>query len=270
MVKTRKQNPSVFIKNARICIKLAERDVRQPYYKHLLGPLWIYLYPLFMAAFYFLVFTFLMGSRPALAGATSHHAGLVVFSSLVFWLYISDATSRSISAYSSHSGLVRQLHFPYLTIPLSQPLAAIPAFLPGLLLVEIFAFKEFGLANLSFLPSHLLCIALAVLMALSASALLASMSVVLPDTREIVGFIQSIMPYLLPIFYSYSALPVPLKLALSINPLAALMDVIRDSYTLGSLPLQQTAYIVVATAFILVIGLRLHARIKDPLPDLVQ
>lgn len=260
-----------FRKNVNICLRIAERDVELPYSNHLLGRFWVYFYPLLMATFYFFVFTFLIGRRlqPGGSDESAGSASLTVFVSLIFWLYLSDTITRSISAYPAHSGLVKQLHFPFLTIPLSQPLASIPAFIPGFILSEILAFKVLGLVNIRSIPIHLLCVIITIFFALCLSPLLASVAIIIPDVREITSFIQALMPYLLPIFFSYSKLPQPLSQILSLNPLASLVLIVQEAFLHGRVNMYLLLSVIAFMVVTLLVSLKVHERVKDPLPDFV-
>ncbi|MEY9488259.1 teichoic acid transport system permease protein [Streptomyces calvus] len=207
-----------------------------------LGQLWQVATPLLNAAVYFFIFGLLLGARRGIP-----HDVYVPF--LVTGVFVFTFTQSSVlagvRAISGNLGLVRALHFPRASLPISFALQQLQQLLFSMLVlvVVVMAFGSFpALSWLLVVPALLLQFVFNTGLAL----IFARMGAKTPDLAQLMPFVLRTWMYASGVMFSIPAMladkDVPTWLAdvLQWNPAAVYMDLVRfamiDGYGSSYLP----------------------------------
>ncbi len=205
-----------------------------------LGQVWQLMTPLLNAAVYYAIFGVLMNAKH---GVPDYVPFLIT--GIFVWTFTSQTLTAGTRAISGNLGLVRALHFPRASLPISLALQQLQQFLLSLaaLVVILLGFGEFPA------PSWLLAIPALFLQTLfntGAALALARLAARLPDVSQLMPFVLRTWMYTSGAMWSIQNLasdgrfPAGVVLALQCNPAAVYIDLMRfaliESYTSAQLP----------------------------------
>ncbi|MEU7294212.1 ABC transporter permease [Streptomyces exfoliatus] len=205
-----------------------------------LGQVWQLMTPLLNAAVYYAIFGVLMNAKH---GVPDYVPFLIT--GIFVWTFTSQTLTAGTRAISGNLGLVRALHFPRASLPISLALQQLQQFLLSLaaLVVILLGFGEFPA------PSWLLAIPALFLQTLfntGAALALARLAARLPDVSQLMPFVLRAWMYASGAMWSIQNLasdgrfPAGVVLALQCNPAAVYIDLMRfaliESYTSAQLP----------------------------------
>ncbi len=182
---------------------LVARDLKVRYKGSVLGFCWSLLNPLLLVAVFTLVFKYVLRiEAPATpAGRASFPA--FVLTGLLPWNYLVNCMSAGSVSITSAGGLIRKVHFPRETLPLSVVLAHGVSFLLELTVVFVFL----GVSGLQFWTTLYLLPLLIVIFAVFALGLalfLAAVNVYFRDTQQLLAILTLVWFYATPIIYPLS------------------------------------------------------------------
>lgn len=205
-----------------------------------LGQVWQLMNPLLNAAVYFFIFGVLMNTR-------SHVEDFVPFlvTGVFIWTFTSSSIAVGTRAISGNIGLVRALHFPRASLPVSLALQQLQqlAFSLGALIVILFCFGvRPGWSWLLAAPA----LFLQSLFNAGVSLVMARLAARTPDIAQVMPFVLRTWMYVSGVMWSIdkvladNRVPHVVGLALEYNPAALYIDLVRfafiDSFTADRLP----------------------------------
>jgi lipopolysaccharide transport system permease protein len=242
---------------------LAARDIRVRYKQTVLGAGWALLRPLLAM----LVFTLVFGR---LAKMPSDGAPYPVFvlAALLPWTFFSTAATGAAESLLVSQALVSKIYFPRLVIPISRLGVALLDLGIGLVFLGVTA-VVYGYRptwSLSLLPA-----ALVLLLAgtLAVGTLLASLSVVYRDVRQLVPYAMQLGLYATPVVYPVSLFPERWRWALYLNPIAGPVEAFRSIFLGRAMDWHGLAVSAAVSAVLLVGALAHFARVDRRLADIV-
>jgi lipopolysaccharide transport system permease protein len=217
----------VLVRQRPVITTFVQREIRTRYGTSALGLGWPLIRPLTLLALYTFVFSYVMKQRFGDSARPSDFA-LTLFCGLVPWLAFADGLSRATSAITDQASLVKRIRFPSEILPIHQVLVALAIESLGLIILLGW------LIVIGRAPGWpLLTLALIVIPQFLFTAgigwILSSLSVVLPDTRQAVGFGLMFWMYATPIFYPLKMVPERLQWLFWLNPMAYVVDAYRGA-----------------------------------------
>lgn len=245
-----------------LLVAMAWREVADRYAGQALGIGWAVATPLLTMATYVFAFAFIFKGR---LGPQDSGAGYIayVLCGLACWMAISEALTRSATAITGNSSLVKQIVFPNEILPLKVVLATLPSFLIGLIVTAIAS----GIAG-SLPVSALVLLPIAVffyiLLLAGFGFIVASLGVFVRDIRDIVAFFTSIGMFLHPILYAPASTPHWLEPIFMMSPFSHMIWCFRDALVGGSTDQHLYSWVVYPAVSILVfvIGWRLFRMMR--------
>jgi lipopolysaccharide transport system permease protein len=221
------------VKNRRLLLEMAKRDISDRYSGQVLGKLWAVAHPVMTIAVFIFIFAvvFRMKVDGGLDVPGDHT--LYMVSGIVPWLIIADVLGRSSANISSQASLVKQVVFPVEILPVKMVLATLPTFLIGFAGLTIYGLMV-GRAG----PSLLLYPLAAVpfyLFLLGASFAISAVGVFLRDIKEIVQMYTLIGIYVAPIFYFMDWVPERLRFLVYLNPVTIFVEIFHDAAYYGGI-----------------------------------
>jgi ABC-type polysaccharide/polyol phosphate export permease len=196
-----------------------------------LGSSWWLLEPLLLMFVYVFVVEILRGDNPVPYGA------LFIYSTVLPYRWFSMALGRSTTVLIGSAGLMKQVPFPKLALPLATVLANTIHFLFGcvILFVMMLIYRVEITAQILWFPA-IVCIQL--LLTLGISLFLAAGTVFVRDIQGVVPFVLRLLLFVSPIFYDISEVPEAWRTPyLFVNPLAALLGSYKNILLYGAAPL---------------------------------
>lgn len=248
---------------------LTAREIAARYKGSMLGVLWAVLLPLLMLGTYTLVFSVVFGARwPSLGGSKGEFA-LVLFAGLLVFNLFAECINRAPTLVLQNASYVKKVVFPLEVLPVVTLAAAL--FNAGLsyLVWQVFAFFVFGTPPWTVLLLPLLLLPVC-LLTLGLSWMAAALGVYMRDLAQLTTVLTGALMFLSPIFYPTSALPASYQPLLALNPLAGVIEAVRNALLWGKLPDIWT-YIVqlLGSAVIAWAGLGFFQRMRKGFADVL-
>jgi len=230
-----------------LLLLLGFRELKLRYRQTVLGTAWVILQPLLGAAVIALVFGRLAGLK---GGGAPYF--LLAFTGLVGWSIFSVILTRATTCLVNQPQLITKVSFPRLVVPLSTAIAPIVDFVVSLLALLPLLFLNGLRPTLAmfFIPLWLVGL---LGLSLGLGFFLSSLAVTYRDVQHLLPFALQILLFLSPVAYPMEAVPERVRAMYRLNPLAVMVDGLRDS-TLGRRTeadaLVMLAFFVSATLFV--------------------
>jgi len=226
---------------------LVQNDLRNRYRRSVLGLGWSLLQPIAMTVVLCTVFA-------GVFGVTLSEYAPYLLSGLTFWGFISTAAIGGCQCFFQGESYIRQHRAPFAIYPLRTTLGAGYHFLVGMgvVLVAVSVFSGFDnpLVLLSLVPSLVLLFAFAWSLAVCTGTI----NVLFHDTQHLLEIVLQILFYMTPIMYKPEILiNRNLGWAVQFNPLAVLLDLIRQPLLCGTLPPPGTVWTSVMIVAVMVV-----------------
>jgi len=209
---------------------LVWRDVKVRYKQTTLGITWALIQPLFGM----IVLAFVFG-RVAKLPSEGIPYPLFAFAGILPWTFFSNAVTNGSMSVVTSGNLLTKVYFPRILVPVAAVMTAlVDFFLAAVMLIPL-------LFHYHFLPAaHLvygfpLAMAICVAFALGLSIVLSALIVRYRDLRHAVPFVMQIWMFATPIVYSLSVVPLKYRWAMTVNPMAPVIEAFRRSMFGGAI-----------------------------------
>lgn len=214
---------------------LVKREVLGRYRGSVLGILWSFFNPVLMLIVYTFVFSVVFNARWGSGNNSKTEFAIVLFAGLLVFNLFAECISRAPGLILANVNYVKKVIFPLEILPWVSLGSALFHMLISFCVWLLFYLVLFGMphATLIFFPLMLLPL---ILLIMGVSWLLASLGVYLRDVGQIVGIVITVLMFLSPIFYPVSALPEQYQTWLQLNPLACVIEQVRDVLIWGETP----------------------------------
>lgn len=215
---------------AELLMNLTRREVKGRYSQSLFGAGWAIAQPLATMAVFTLVFARL-GQMPS--GGAPYP--LFAYAALVPWFFFSNSVMSGTMSLVTYRNIVTKTYFPREIVPLAQvgsrlvDLAASSA----LFIVLMFYYRA-GIGPWALMVPVFL--ALLVLFTLGLTLITSSINVFYRDVSPVVQIGLQLWLYLTPVAYPLSAVPERYRLFFLMNPLAGVVEGLRQVLVFGRAP----------------------------------
>ena len=216
-----------FWRNRGLIWALTKREVLGRYRGSVMGILWSFFNPLLMLGVYTFVFSTVFKARWAGGSDSKTEFALLLFAGMLVFGIFSECVTRAPGLVLANPNYVKKVVFPLEILPIVSIGAALFHLLVSLLVWVFFYFVAFGVpkAGILLLPIALFPF---VIFVLGLSWLLASLGVYLRDIGQVITVLVPAIMFLSPIFYPVSALPEGYQNVVSLSPITAAVDQVRD------------------------------------------
>ena len=222
--------------NASLILHMTRRQLALRYKGSILGWFWSLAQPLMMLLVYTFVFGIIFkarwGSMPE-SGTGSFAAAM--FCGMATFNLFSETVNGAAPSVLLNANLVKKVVFPLEILPIIHLASAIILGTSWFLLLFAGAAAlgiSFHLSAL-FLPLLLLPV---LLLALGVALFVAASTVYVRDMPHLTAVLIQILFFMTPIFYPVEMVPVSLRWILALNPLASMVDEVRNAVLFGICP----------------------------------
>lgn len=211
-----------------------QREFQSKYRNSLLGAAWTVLNPLAMIFVYTVIFAQVM--RAKLPGVDSTFAySIYLCAGVLTWGLFAEITGRAQNMFLEHANLLKKLSFPRLCLPVTVIANAGLNFaiVFGLFTVFLVVSNNFpGWAYFALLP----VLALQVVFSIGLGISLGVLNVFFRDVGQFFGIFLQFWFWLTPIVYPVTILPERLRILMSYNPMARLIEAYQSILVGGQWP----------------------------------
>lgn len=252
-----------FLKTQRVLIlAMARRDISSRYAGQLLGIFWAVGHPLFQMAV--MVFVFSVVFQQKIGGTHDLPLDYTVYilSGLAAWLSLAPVMSSSSTSLTSNRNLIKQFTFDARVLPAKEIVVGSIVWIVSIAVVALYTLLTYRSVPWTYTLIPILT-AIHFSIALGLSWMLASLSVFMRDTKDIILIVNSAMLYLLPVVYLPIWTPEIFRPIIYANPFSYLIWVYQDVFYFGRIE-HPWAWLVaiVFSLLLLTSGYRLFRRLQ--------
>jgi lipopolysaccharide transport system permease protein len=246
------------------------RDFVATYKQTILGPLWLFIQPLFTTLTFFFVFN-------KIAKIPTNNIDPILFylSGITLWNYFSDCFSKTSNTFVANAGIFGKVYFPRLATPISIVISnLIKLGIQVLLFVAILIYqmitKDVQLnVNAYILILPYLIILMAV-MGLGLGIIFSALTTKYRDLSFLLTFGIQLLMYATPIIYPLSYTGGKLHTIISMNPLTPIMESFRYAFfSIGTFDWSGLAFTSIFSFGVLFIGIIIFNQVEKSFMDTV-
>jgi lipopolysaccharide transport system permease protein len=246
------------------------RDFVATYKQTILGPIWLFLQPLFTTLTFFFVF-----NQIAKIPTDGIDPILFYLSGITLWNYFSDCFNKTSNTFVANAGIFGKVYFPRLATPISIVISnLIKLGIQVLLFVAILIYqmitKDVQLnVNVYILILPYLIILMAV-MGLGLGIIFSALTTKYRDLSFLLTFGIQLLMYATPIIYPLSYTGGKLHTIISMNPLTPIMESFRYAFfSIGNFDWSGLAFASIFSFVVLFIGIIIFNQVEKSFMDTV-
>ena len=244
------------------------RDFVAQYKQTVLGPLWLFLAPIFTVVSFTFVFSGIANiSTDGLPGPLFYLAGTTL------WNYFQGCFTGTANTFVNNAAIFGKVYFPRLVAPISVVISNLFKFFLQMAMFMAF-WSYYFIKGETSANSYLLLLPVLVLlmagMGLGLGIIFSSLTTKYRDLNYFIGFGVTLLMYITPIIYPVSAIPEAYKSFLFLNPIAPIIEAFRFGFTgAGTLSWAGLLYSSGFSAAVLVLGILLFNQTEKTFMDTV-
>lgn len=223
-------------KHRQLILRMTRRELEGRFKGSRLGILWVILQPLLMLGVYTFAFGVVLQARwgQEASGSPWEYA-LFLFTGLLVFNVFAELVSRAPSLMLENTSYIKNMVFPTEILPVVSLLAALFNFAIGFAVLMVLYLAQRGLPPMTTLLVALPLLPLC-LLTLGLSWFLSALGVYVRDLRQLIAIVIPALMFLSPLFYPVSILPEAVRPAIMLNPLAPIIESMRELVFYGRLP----------------------------------
>lgn len=217
-----------FIDYKGLLSELIRRDVKIKYRRSVLGMLWSVLNPLGMMIIMTIVFS------QVFRGGVENFPVYLMCGQIIF-NFFSESTSMAMGSILGNASLIKKVYLPKYLFPTAKVCSSFVNLLTSFIALAIVMLATRSTINVTILL-FILPILYVFFFSLGMGILLSAIVVTFRDTQHFYGILLTGWMYLTPIFYTVDILPNWVRKIVYYNPLANMVEMLREVVLYGTLP----------------------------------
>jgi lipopolysaccharide transport system permease protein len=252
-----------------LIFRFVRRDIIASYQQTILGPIWVFLQPLFSTFVYFIIF-----SRVAKISTDGIPPLLFYLPGTIIWSFFAECITTTMNTFQNNAYIFNKVYFPRLVVPLSSIL--FHSFRISIQLIlflavwVIYILKGYPLHfSLQILLAPFM-IVIAACFALGCGLIISVLTAKYRDLDNIIQFLLRLFMFAAPVVYPASLIPAKYKFFFWLNPLTPVIEIFRSSFFKPhALPLPFLMLSVLSTGMILTTGVVLFNKREIQIMDVI-
>jgi lipopolysaccharide transport system permease protein len=246
------------------------RDVVATYKQTILGPIWLFLQPLFTTLTFFFVF-----NQIAKIPTDGIDPILFYLSGITLWNYFSDCFNKTSNTFVANAGIFGKVYFPRLATPISIVISnLIKLGIQVLLFVAILIYQMITKDVLLNVNAYILIlpylIILMAVMGLGLGIIFSALTTKYRDLSFLLTFGIQLLMYATPIIYPLSYTGGKLHTIISMNPLTPIMESFRYAFfSIGTFDWSGLVFTSIFSFGVLFIGIIIFNQVEKSFMDTV-
>ncbi len=252
-----------------LLFRFVRRDIIASYQQTILGPVWVFLQPLFTTFVYFIIF-----SRVAKIPTDGIPPLLFYLPGSIIWTYYADCITSTMNTFQYNAYIFNKVYFPRLIVPLSSVL-----FHTFRISIQLLLFLAVCLFYfLKGTPMHFgwqillapVMILITACFALGCGLIISVLTAKYRDLDNIMQFLLRLFMFAAPVVYPASLVPQKYKFIFWINPLTPVIEIFRSSFLKPQpLPLGFFMLSLLTTCLVLITGIILFNKREIQIMDVI-
>lgn len=251
-----------------LLLRLVRRDFLISYQQTIIGPLWIFIQPLFVTLTYIIIFS------SVLRIPTNNTPSILFYlTGIILWNYFSESLSAISNSFHAFAFIFNKVYFPRLVVPISYLLSAFIRFgIQFLLLCFIYIYylsrNEVSFTwNILYVPFLLIILSV---LSFGLGLIFASLTAKYRDLQNLLGIVLRIWMLLTPIIYPLSIVPDKYRNFLLLNPVSSIIEFFRFAFLgYGYHEPEGILYSILFTVVVLLAGIYLFNRREGLVMDTI-
>ena len=252
-----------------LLFRFVRRDIIATYQQTILGPIWIFLQPLFTTFVYFVIF-----HRVAKISTDGIPALLFYLPGIIIWSYYSDCITTTMNTFQYNAYIFNKVYFPRLIVPLSSVLFHSFRISIQLLLFLVVCLFYYVQGTTFHIDWQMVLVPFLILLtacfALGCGLIVSVLTAKYRDLDNIMQFLLRLFMFAAPVVYPASLIPPKFAFIFWINPLTPIIEIFRSSFLKPQpLPITYLLLSVLTTFIILMTGIILFNKREIQIMDVI-
>jgi len=253
-----------------LVMMFVKRDFISQYKQTILGPLWFLIQPILTTLTFLVVFT-------GIAKIATDNQPPILFymSGVLMWNYFASCLTKTSDTFLVNASIFGKVYFPRLTVPVSNVISNLIAFVIQLLLffvIYVYYYIKTDSMHIDFIMLAWLpyLVLLMAAQGLGFGIIISSLTIKYRDLKYLIVFGVQLLMYATPVVYSYTSLPDSYKKYIALNPMTAVIETFRYSiFGVGYFRLDFILYSTFVSIAILLLGVLLFNKVEKNFMDSV-
>jgi lipopolysaccharide transport system permease protein len=252
-----------------LLFRFVRRDIIATYQQTILGPIWVFLQPLFTTFVYFIIFY-----RVAKISTDEMPPLLFYLPGIIIWSYYADCITTTMNTFQNNAYIFNKVYFPRLIVPLSSVLFHSFRISIQLLLFLVVCVFYFLRETHVYINGQILLIPFLILLtacfALGCGLIVSVLTAKYRDLDNIMQFLLRLFMFAAPVVYPASLIPQKYSFFFWLNPLTPIIEIFRSSILKPHiLPMGYLMLSVLTTGIILLTGVILFNKREIQIMDVI-
>lgn len=210
-----------------LVMSLSRRGLAARYRGAAFGFIWAFLTPILMLMVYTFVFSVIFKARWGTGSGSTTEFALVLFIGLIVFNIFAECINQAPSLIIANANYVKKVVFPLEILPWVNLFVAVVNAAISLAVWLVAYVIFFGVPAPTALLTPLVILPF-LLVIMGLSWFIASLGVYVRDVAQIVGIVVTVTMFMSPIFYPLTALPENYRIFVALNPLAVVVEQMRQ------------------------------------------
>ncbi len=252
-----------------LIFRFVRRDIIASYQQTILGPVWVFLQPLFTTLVYFFIFT-----RVAKISTDGIPPLLFYLPGTIIWSYYADCITTTMNTFQYNAYIFNKVYFPRLIVPVSSVL-----FHSFRISIQLLLFLGVCFIYvLKGVPMHFswqilvvpLMIFITACFALGCGLIISVVTAKYRDLDNIMQFMLRLFMFAAPVVYPASLIPQKYKFFFWLNPLTPVIEIFRSAFFKPQpLPVSYMLLSFLTTFIVLMTGIILFNKREIQIMDVI-
>lgn len=253
-----------------LILLFVRRDFVSQYKQTILGPIWLFIQPLFTTITFLFVF-----NKIAKISTDGINPTLFYLSGITMWNYFADCLTKTSNTFLANAGIFGKVYFPRLVTPISIVISSLIK-LGIQFVLFIAAYIFFYLANqqpisinstILLLPFYVLTLAI---LGFGLGVLLSSLTTKYRDLSYLLVFGVQLLMYATPVIYPLSSTGGRLRSLLLLNPMTSVIENFKYSvFSQGEFWIEGFIYSLTFSIVTAIIGVVVFNQVEKTFMDTV-